>query len=40
VVNLHGLVINQDEIRLVLIKQQKGNTVDEAKELKAWDYDP
>lgn len=38
--NEHWLVINQDEIRLVLIKQQKGDMIDEAKELKAWDYDP
>lgn len=38
--NENWLVINQDEIRLSLIKEAKGNNVDEAAELKKWDYNP
>lgn len=34
------LVINQDEIRLSLIKKDKGHDIDEVKELKSWNYDP
>lgn len=34
------IVINQDEIRLSIIKQEKGNNIDEVKELKQWDYTP
>lgn len=38
--NEKWLVINQDDIRLFLIKQDKGNNIDEVKELKSWNYDP
>lgn len=34
------IVINQDEIRLSLIKEQKGNDIDENRELRKWDYNP
>lgn len=34
------LNINQDEIRLNIIRNIKGQNIDEVKELRAWNYDP
>lgn len=36
--NENWLVINQDEIRLAIVRTEKGNDINEVAELKNWDY--
>jgi len=36
--NENWIVINQDEIRLAIVRSEKGNNINEVAELKNWDY--